>query len=583
MNEAIQVDFDSKTVRLVMRGPIWLVDILRSFPSRRFMPKTKAWNMPLTRQNLNHWLELKNKRIVQFELTPAAIEAMLDFDKLTAPPTYPPFPMQWFEKKRWKPLEHQGPMLDRGWGLKGYALIAAMGTGKTFVTVNMALARYKLAGLKYLGVISPATLHRTWEREFAKYGNENHFTIRRLKTKDPGFEYWMRSEPEKLHILLIGVEGLGISEKYFQAAIPFFLADGPKMAVCDEASRIKNPKAKRTERAILLGQTANWTMFLNGTPIAKGIQDLWSQFEFLDTNIIGSGDYWAFKTRYVVMGGYENKQIVGYSNVDELMKLIQPYSLEVDKSVLKLLPKLPKTIYVEPTSTQRALFKRILTSIGEGPKIKVQNVLERMLRLQQVIGGFEPQTDEETEITTTVGLEENPKLDALMGVIDDHGAGSKFIVWARYIPEIELIVDMLRKKLGAEAVVHYYGGTSSEDRAIAEDRYCNDPTCRVVVGNPAAAGLGLTFIGGEVDTMVYYSGTFAYIDRAQSEDRSHRIGQSNTVPIIDLVMEDSIDELIVEAIKEKMDLDTFVKKRIAEGTALFNADGTPILDARAPA
>lgn len=581
MNEVIKVDFDPKAMRLVMQGPIWLVDILRSFPSRRFMPKTKAWHMPLTRQNVNHWLDQKN-RGVKYEMSPGAIGAMLDFDKLTAPPTYPAFPANWFDKKKWKPLPHQGPMLDRGWGLKGYGLVAAMGTGKTFVTVNMALARHKFAGLKYLAVISPATLQRTWEREFAKYGNERDFTARRLKTKDPGFDGWMRSDPEKLHVLLIGVEGLGISEKFYQAAIPFFLAEGPKMAVCDEASRIKNPKALRSQRAVALGQTANWTMFLNGTPIAKGIQDLWSQYEFLDPNIIGSGDYWAFKTRYVVMGGYENKQIVGYSNVDELMKLIQPYSLEVDKSVLKLLPKLPKTIYVEPTSTQRALFKRILTSIGEGPKIKIQNVLERMLRLQQVIGGFEPQTDE-NEVTTTTPLDENPKLEALLRVVEDHGATSKFIIWARYVPEIELLVSTLRQKFGDEAVVHYYGGTSPEDRAIAEDRYCNDPTCRVVVGNPAAAGLGLTFIGGEVDAMVYYSGTFAYIDRAQSEDRSHRIGQSNTVPIIDLVMEDSIDELIVEAIKEKMGLDEFVKKRIAEGTALFNTDGTPILDTLAPA
>jgi SWI/SNF-related matrix-associated actin-dependent regulator 1 of chromatin subfamily A len=197
--------------------------------------------------------------------------------------------------------------------------------------------------------------------------------------------------------------------------------------------------------------------------------------------------------------------------------------------------------------------------------IKVQNVLERMLRMQQVIGGFEPQTDPDTLETTTIPLDKNPKMDALMETIDANYEGSKFIIWARYIPEIRTIVDSLRKKYGPNSVVDYYGGTSDEDRKIAEDRYCRDPSCRFFIGNPAAAGLGLTLISGENDVMVYYSGTFAYIDRAQSEDRAHRIGQANTAVIVDFVMKDSLDVSIQAAIRDKKDMDEFVKDWIARG------------------
>jgi SNF2 family DNA or RNA helicase len=272
------------------------------------------------------------------------------------------------------------------------------------------------------------------------------------------------------------------------------------------------------------------------------------------------------------MGGYENKQIIGYSNVDELMSLIQPYTLEVDKKVLKLQAKTYKVIYVTATPEQQRLFKKIETGVGDGPMIKVQNVLEKMLRLQQVIGGSEPMTFDVDGVleTTTVPLVKNPKLDALMEMIDDNREGTKFIIWARYIPEIELICTKLREKYGNASIVDYFGATSREDRGTAEDRYCRDTACRFFVGNPAAAGLGLTLISGENDAMVYYSGTFAYIDRAQSEDRAHRIGQTNPVVVVDFVMEGTLDETIQESIREKKDLDQYVKDEMNKGVSVVD-------------
>jgi SNF2 family DNA or RNA helicase len=274
------------------------------------------------------------------------------------------------------------------------------------------------------------------------------------------------------------------------------------------------------------------------------------------------------------MGGYENKQIVGYSNVEELMKLIQPFTLEVDKKILNLPPKIYKTRIIKASPEQQKLFDKILSGLEKEEQnpveawIKTQNVLERMLRLQQVIGGFEPRTDRETEVTLTYPLATNPKLDDLKEFIDDNFEGTKFVVWARYIPEIELITASLRQKYGAAAVVDYYGATSSADRTIAEDRYCNDPTCRFLVGNPAAAGLGLTFVSGENDVMYYYSGTFAYIDRTQSEDRSHRIGQQHTTVVVDPIMEGTLDEAIAASIKEKKSMDQFVKDWISAGKSV---------------
>jgi SNF2 family DNA or RNA helicase len=578
IDSTIKVDFSPKDQKLLFTGGFHLLDVFRAFPSRRFDPKTKTWKAPLTKQNVLYFGEISRKFTVV--ATPAAKQAIEDLDRLTAKPVYTPVPRLAFVDQPYAPLEHQWDMMDKGWGLKAYALFAAMGTGKTFVTVNLARIRFVGGIIDRFIVICPETLRSTWRREFAQYapGLTDCWNLGDGSVK--AYTDWCKdTDRKKLKVLLVSVEGLGISQRLYDLVYAF-IPSHRVMVVADESSRIKNPDALRTERAIGIASNCEYRMVLNGTPIAKGIQDLWSQYQFLDPNIIGSGDYWAFKTRYVVKGGYDNKQIIGYTNLDELMSLLQPYTLEVNKKILKLPEKMYKTMYVKPTPEQLRLFEKVLTGIGEGPMIKAQNVLERMLRLQQIIGGFEPQTtvgtviDPETHeeiesfTTVTVPLEKNPKMDALLDLIAENQHGNKFVIWARYVPEIETIVRALGKVYGDECVVSYYGATSSDDRTAAEDRYCRDPRTRFLVGNPAAAGLGLTFISGENDVMVYYSGTFAYIDRAQSEDRSHRIGQNNPTLVMDLVMEGTLDLAIQASIREKKDMDVFVKESMAAGKSV---------------
>lgn len=577
MADIISVGFDEKTRRLVVKAPFYLNDVVRSFPSRRFDPKTKAWKVPLTKQNTRHIEDNRHK--YDFVLDADATRAIESLDALTQGPVYLPFPREWFEESGNKPpLDHQWQMLDFGWNLESYALIAAMGTGKTFVTINTLMARWKYKGLKRAAIITLKNLGNTWKKEFKKWHkNEDDYTIYRVQSGDhAGLSRWMKEDPYKLHVLLIGVEGLGVSEKYADTVRGFWLQrNGPIQAVVDESSRIKNPNAKRSNVVVDLGKpNSDYRTILNGTPTSKSVGDLFMQYEFLDPNIIGSGDYWAYRTRYLVYGGYEGKQLVGYQNVEELMNLIRPYTLEVDKSVLNLPPKIYKVIDVEPTEMQRAMMKQIIKGKGPFPRIKVQNVLERDLRLQQVAGGFQPVTvnvehnGEMFERTELVPLEENPKFNHLIDLIESIVDTSKLIIWSRFVPEIEMIVAALEKIYGPEAVVSYYGAVSDEDRAAAEDRYCNDPRTRFFVGNPAAAGLGLTLVSGENDVMVYYSGTFAYIDRTQSEDRAHRIGQKNTCLVVDMVMDRTIDNTIQASIAEKMDLDKFIKKKMNEGRTL---------------
>ncbi|CAB4120831.1 HepA Superfamily II DNA/RNA helicases, SNF2 family [uncultured Caudovirales phage] len=580
MSNQIVVKYDSKTRRLVMTAPFHLNDAIRGFPSRRFDPKAKNWKVPVVKANVTHFQETKH--IYNFVADEESIAAINDFQVLSSGPKYAPFPRHAYDfkasKVKYDPMPHQDKMLDLAWNLPAVAWFAKMGTGKTYAAIHLAFARWLGGQIDAVVIICPSTLRHTWRKELEKYATRE-YDFRIHETKASWLrEFYTSTDKSRLPILAVSVEGLGVSEALYDSVCGFFTGSRRIMLICDESSRIKNPDAKRTARAINLASAAAYRIILNGTPIALGIQDLWSQYEFLDPNITGCGDYWAYRTRYLMMGGYENKEIVGYQNVEELMANIIPYTCEVGKDVLNLPSKMMKPMYCEATTEQKRLFRLIVkgsTGDPNDPLIKVQNVLERTLRLRQVVGGYLPQGKVvnrivdglETEIieTTLVPLESNPKMDLLLNVIGDNYAGTKFIIWTTFVHEIEHLARELRAIYGASSCECYYGGTAMGDRSRIEDRYCRDPSLRFFIGNPVAAGLGLTLISGENDCLIYYSGTSAYIDRAQSEDRAHRIGQSNSVTIIDLVMERTVDEVIQEAINTKMGIEEFILARIKAG------------------
>ncbi len=584
MKTSIEVTYDSAKKRLVFDCPFMLSDVVREFPSRRFEPKSKKWHAPLVKANIAHFRDVIHK--YDFRIDGRAADAIACFDQLVQAPKRIPFPAHVYDFKRSKsgfdPMEHQSRMLDMAWGLTAAAWFARMGTGKTFAAIHLACARYEAGEIDRVVVICPSTLRLTWKKEFVKYATvEYDIRIHETKGKWLGEFYSKKSQHgrDPMQVLLVSVEGLGVSESLYDSACGAYI-DRRVFTICDESSRIKTHNAKRTGRAIQLGAVSSYRLILNGTPIALGLQDLYAQYEFLDPNIIGSGDYWAFKTRYMEMGGFENKKIIGYQNVDELMAAIIPHTIEVGKEVLNLPPKVPMQFDCQATAEQKALFRLIVKGRGKSglhiePDIKVENALERNLRLQQVIGGWLPRAikiqkiidgvDCEVINTTLEPLKENPKMDLLMGLIEDHFEGSKFIIWSTFTHEIEAIAALLQKAYGSRSVACYYGGTKIEERSGIEDRYCNDPELRFFIGNPAAAGLGLTLISGMDDKMLYYTGTNAYIYRAQSEDRAHRKGQERSVVVGDLVMERSYDVSIQESIAMKMDVEEYLISKIADG------------------
>ena len=221
---------------------------------------------------------------------------------------------------------------------------------------------------------------------------------------------------------------------------------------------------------------------------------------------------------------------------------------------------LPEKIYmkrsVELTDEQALLYARIKKqAIAEldGKLLTAQNVLTQILRLQQICSGYFKADD-----GTVINMHSN-KFDELMDVLEE--VDGKVIIWANYTYDLEMIRDKLAKEYGEESVRVYYGETKADDRQKMVIDFQNpDHPLRFFVGQPRTGGYGLTLT--EASTMVYFSNNYDLEVRLQSEDRCHRIGQKKAVTYIDIVTEGTVDEKILKALREKINIASEV---LAEG------------------
>ena len=152
------------------------------------------------------------------------------------------------------------------------------------------------------------------------------------------------------------------------------------------------------------------------------------------------------------------------------------------------------------------------------------------------------------------------KLDALEEVLDE--ASGQAIVWCAYRHEVAACTGRLAAR--GIRVVSLVGGTGEDERWASVDMF-QSGQARVLVGIAASGGVGITLTAAT--TVIYYSNTFSYTVRSQSEDRAHRIGQTAPVLIVDLVREGSIDETVLAALEHKMDLLDFILNTPPEGSA----------------
>ncbi|MEW5720369.1 MAG: DEAD/DEAH box helicase, partial [Chloroflexota bacterium] len=166
----------------------------------------------------------------------------------------------------------------RQWGL-GACLADDMGLGKTPTTIALLLAeRAQRKKTKPALVICPTSVVSNWERELARFAPDLrvHAHHGAARQKDD-----FAAQAKKHDVVL---SSYALLHRDLAALTQVEWSD----VILDEAQNIKNPTTKQAQAARKIGEKAEWRATLTGTPVENRLTELWSIFQFLNPDYLGS-------------------------------------------------------------------------------------------------------------------------------------------------------------------------------------------------------------------------------------------------------------------------------------------------------
>lgn len=506
---------------------------------------------------------------------------------------------------------HQTELIDRTWRDRGRCTFWEMGTGKSRVTIETMVRQFLDGVIDRVLVVAPGGVHRNWiTDELPRHcrvpwiGLDWHSD--KSTTRDQQ-RSTVQLAAARSAMLWLALTYDGIKTVAGIEAARAFCKHGTRFAlVVDEASRIKNPTAKRSKVVQGIAESSKLAAIrvLNGTPITNSPLDAYAQLRLIDPGFWrkrGISTWTAFQSEFsitkpIVLAATRREQDmptvgrevdgrevgaaaayeadgeieigeapvhgrgrggqlatgrtitvrVGFRNLDKLGAMIREASdrLTKEQANLDLPPKLYSRMGFELAPMQRRAYDKLRT--------------EFMLELET--GGLVTAAMAMTRILRLQQIAcgylpdpDDPDGDPIMfpGGGEEDPRMIAFLEIAESLPHQAIVwsrfrldIDRITAALGKRAV-RYDGKTSRSDRELALARF-HAGDAQFFVANPAAISMGVTLT--EAKSVVYYANSFSVLERLQSEDRCHRIGTHTAVNYYDLVAERTVDDKIRESL-----------------------------------
>lgn len=467
----------------------------------------------------------------------------------------------------WK---HQENAVQKSFSTSHLGLFFEIGTGKSRTAID--ILRYKCAGHERLLrtlILSPKITLVNWQREIAKYSKihprdvlvlEGSGAKRKKKLLEAITDGYTLTKPK---IIITNYETLQMEDVYN------ILTDWkPELMIADEAHRIKSHRSIRAKLAIQLADKALYKYVLTGTPILNTPADIFNIFRFMDGGQTFGTNYWKFQgvwfedvnAQWAGKPGYFPKYMPRPETYEQFNELIYRKALRaLKKDCLDLPPFVRKEVHVELGPEQRRLYDEMKNEYiayiddvkkTETPRVVVaQMAVTKALRLVQIATGYAKDEDGAIHV-----IEKNPRLEALKELLSDYAEHHKIIVWSVFHENYSQIAKVCAD-LGLE-FTELHGKIHQRDRDSNIDRFNNDPKCRVLIANQAAAGIGINLISS--DLSIYYSKNFSLEQDLQSEGRNYRGGSEihKSVTRIDIVATNTMDDVISTTLAGKQDVAT---------------------------
>ena len=224
------------------------------------------------------------------------------------------------EEKQVKLFEHQKLARDKFKDLDEIALFFEMGCGKSVTSLSIMIDKYKEGKIDSLLIVAPNDVHKQW---FDDLCNEDALLSQILEQEHVPCtgqiiggrggqkQFYDFDDDGKLHIVCVNIDTFSQPHKW--EVIVDWVNKNKTAIIIDEATSIKNPNSKRSQRmlyefndvmkkrntVLFSGKKPNTSVrcVLTGTPVSNGPMDLWSIMEFIKPNYFGR-NYYSFMNYY---------------------------------------------------------------------------------------------------------------------------------------------------------------------------------------------------------------------------------------------------------------------------------------------
>ena len=541
---------DIKDAYLILSFPYGQksISFVKTLIEHRWDPCRKVWKVTASLENLKtvvaYFKDVKiSAEVVTWKETLLAKQRQIQFAqkfKTTTLPTDYTF--------KTKPFDHQIQCFNFFKEINIGGLFLEMGLGKTKVVIDI-ISYFRLMGkvTKPVLYVCPNSILENVKREFELHSPLEWDICVLYGPKQKKINLLAEKEHD---LFIINYEAVRTIEQ----ALTMKDFD---VIICDESTRIKNPRALCAKALHRLGARVKYRYILTGTPITQNAVDVYSQFKFLEPSIF-SPSFYAFKNKYAIMGGFQNHQITGYRNLEDLHEKIFSVALRfTKKECLDLPDKIYEVKQFDLTPEEQKLYEmikeNILTEIAD-KKITAQLAITKLTKLMQIASGFV--IDDEGG---TMVFEKASKLKLLKELIEDI-LPHKIIIWNNFTANIDMVSSLL-SSMNIQHVT-FDGRIKQTDRHALVEEFQNNPDCKVFVGQIRTGGMGLNLTAASY--VIYFTNTYSLADRLQSEDRAHRIGQVNKVTYIDLVARGTIEKSILSILQKKLS----IAKLVIDNTSL---------------
>ncbi len=435
----------------------------------------------------------------------------------------------------------------------GGILADDMGLGKTLQTLSF-LQKQKELGLltKPTLIIMPTSLIGNWKNEVKKFTNT--LTVLALYGADRA-ELFAKVKDFDL-ILSTYQLALRDKEKFDKEQFEYI--------ILDEAQKIKNPKAQMT--VAIKSFKSKHRLALSGTPMENHLGELWSIFDFLMPGFLGTLSF--FKKQYQTPIEKNNDIQIQ----EKLKRKIAPFMLRRNKD--EVLDELPEKIEIVQKVTfgkkQAMLYENVRLTMEQKVRDVVADkglsrshitILDALLKLRQIC--CDPSL---LSISEAAKVKESAKLETLFELVDELLAeGRKILIFSQFTSMLKIIQEALEKKSINYALLT--GQTRKREEVIENFK---KPECNIFLISLKAGGVGLNLV--EADTVIHYDPWWNPAVENQATDRTHRIGQTKTVFVYKLVVENSIEEKILKLQEKKKSLQEGLYDKGKEEREKFDAE-----------